>query len=969
MAGSACHFIVTPPSKQASMNRSYRIVFNRKTGIHQVASERAKSSGKGASARAVLGSGLAAVLLWGAGCAPAWSQQFLIVDTLPATTYSGGPLTVYGQALVGLYGTGQLNIENAAAISATQSYVGWDPNAKGTVILTGAGSSWTSGVMYVGYQGTGTVNVEAGGTVINDATLIGYDVGSQGTMTVSGSNSSLTSSAELSVGTRGAGTLNIEAGGTVQSAASYIGGGENDTVATSGNGTVNVNGTGSSFVNSLGLLVGNSSVGKLNIEAGATASAPAAYIGFLSGVSGALNVNGAGSLFTASNLTVGFLGEGALNIEAGGAVSSDHTSIGLRGGGIGSVSVNGTGSNWTNSTTLTVGEEGTGTLGISDGGSVFTDTLTLGDKVGGNGTVLLNGTAGRRGVLQTNQISKGAGTASLNWDGGTLRANANVTNVISGFAIGDVDVRSGGAFIDSNGYDIGLTTAGLLTGVGGLTKQGAGTLSLTGSNTYSGNTAVSDGTLLFDGYTQSASQTLGIGASSITRHGKLVVINAANFAADARIVVDVQRINMLAKDQILASVISAGTLNASTFNVSDNSALFNFRAAIHGNAVDLTVLPGVAVYDAVRNSGASAASDAAGVLDDVINNGATADMNVVVTALGSLATQDDVGRAVTQTLPALNSGVTQVGKNVLNSINHLVQNRQSGGNSGLSGGDDFSNRSAWLTPFGSRADQDDRDGVSGFNATTWGLAGGIEGDLSKTTRLGIAYAYANSKVDGNTSLSGTQQHVDIYAHVLALYGTTELANGMTLGFQGDIGQNNNDGSRHIHFGGFDRTATSDYKTYTAHVGLSLKKILALNARTSLTPSIRADYTWLQDESYREQGADALNLDVAKHSSDAFVLGADARISHVLTARSRIEGYTGIAYDTINNPGNVVSSYAGMPGQVFGTQGIEHSPWLFAGGIGYIHNTAGGTEISVRYDVEGRSDYTNQSASVKAKWAF
>ncbi|MFC7287274.1 autotransporter domain-containing protein [Herminiimonas glaciei] len=947
------------------MNSNYRIVFNPKTAAYKLASAR----GKGGTARTVLGSGLTAVLLWGTGCAPAWSLPFLMVDNLPATTFSGGPITDYGGAFVGMNAAGQLNIENAAAISAIQSYIGWAPTATGVAILTGAGSNWTSGVMYVGFHGTGTVNVEAGAAVINDVTIIASEVGSQGSMTVSGSNSRLTSSTELGVGALGTGSLNIKAGGTVQSVISTIGGVSDDSQAKSGNGTVNVSGLGSSFVSSYALLVGYSGTGKLTIEDGATASAQIIYLGGQSGVSGELSVNGAGSQLTGSTLIVGAQGIGTLNISNGGLVNSADATIALGAASTGVVSVSGLDAKWLNqSGTVIVGGTGNGTLNISDGGAVFADSLTLGQSTSGRGVLALSGTEGRRGVLQTSIVGRGTGAASLIWEGGVLRAQVNNTNVISGFVVGEVDVRSGGAFIDSNGYDIGLTTAGLLAGVGGLTKQGAGTLSLAGSNTYAGNTTVSEGRLLFDSYAQSASQTLGIGVSGNVNYGKLAVTNAANFAADARIAVDVRDISTLAKDQILAGVISAGTLNASTFNVTDNSAIFNFRAAINGNAVDLTVLPGVAVYDAVRNSGASGASGAAQVFDDIINNGSTGDMGAVVTALGSLATQGEVGRAVSQTLPAQNAGVTQVGKGVLNTVNKLIENRQ-GDSSGISGGDNFSNRSAWLKPFGSRASQDDKDGISGFNATTWGLAGGIEGDLRQGTRIGLAYAYANSKVNGNTALSGAQQRVDVDAHVLALYGATELANGMTLGFQGDIGQNSNDGTRNINFGGLNRTATSDYKTYTAHAGISLAKSLALDERTSITPRIRADYTWLRDQGYREQGANALNLDVAKNSSEAFVLGADARISHVLNDRSRIEAYAGAGYDTINKAGNIVASYAGSLGQVFATPGVSHSPWLFAGGLGYVHQTMGGTEISLRYDVEGRSDYTNQSASVKAKWAF
>lgn len=40
-----------------------------------------------------------------------------------------------------------------------------------------------------------------------------------------------------------------------------------------------------------------------------------------------------------------------------------------------------------------------------------------------------------------------------------------------------------------------------------------------------------------------------------------------------------------------------------------------------------------------------------------------------------------------------------------------------------------------------------------------------------------------------------------------------------------------------------------------------------------------------------------------------------------------------------------------------------------GGLGYVVNTAGGVEITARYDIEARAGYTGQTASVKARMPF
>lgn len=964
------------------MNRCYRIIFNRRLKGWQAIAKILYNLGKtGGTLRITTGLliGLISPSVWAcvgwgggvqvAGGAIQNDASGVIDCTENATvTGSGSQWNIQGDlTLSHSTGTSTMSVEDGGSVSNAVGYIGYNPGSIGMVTVTGANSTWTnSSNLFVGDAGTGTLNIEAGGRVSNISSYIGRNIGGSGTVTVTGAGSVWATATNLTVGDGGEGTLNITDGATVSSMVGVVGS------SSGGTGAVTIVGAGSRWMGLQSLAIGAQGTGTLMIEDGGKVGSIVGDIGLNIGSTGTATVTGANSTWENSGvLYVGRSGTGILNIQDGGSVSNDYGYLGLNIGSTGTATVTGANSSWKDSGDFYIGREGTGILKIEAGGSFSSASIRLGALGAGNGTLNLNGTSGARGVLATGYLYKGAGTAAFNWNGGILRATADEVNFLRSFTAGVIDVQAGGAYFDSNGFNVGITTAGMLAGNGGLTKLGAGTLSIAGANTYGGNTTVSDGTLQFDDYTQSASQTLGIGASSNAHYGKLLATNAATFAADSNIAVDVAGINTLAKDQILAGVISATTLNASTFNVTDNSALFNFEAIRNGNAIDLRISShsNAGVYDAVMGTGTYSAAGAANVLDKVIDNGASGDMATVVNALGSLASDSDVSRAAAQTLPLLSSGVTQIGKGVLNSVNRLIQNRQAGGSSGLSGGDDISNRAAWLKPFGSRADQDDRNGVSGFNASTWGLAGGIEGDLDNTTRLGLAYAYANSKVDGNTNLSGTQQRVDIDAHVIALYGTTELANGMTLGLQGDIGQNNNEGTRHINFGGLDRTATSDYKTITAHAGISLAKTLAINERTSFTSTIRADYTWLRDDSYQEQGAGALNLDVAKQSNDAFVIGADAHFSHTLTERSRIEANAGVGYDTINNPGNVVSSYAGSPGQVFGTQGTEHSPWLFVTGIGYLYNTTGGTEISVRYDVEGRSDYLNQSASLKAKWAF
>jgi len=339
-----------------------------------------------------------------------------------------------------------------------------------------------------------------------------------------------------------AGTVAIRNGGSVTNAAGEIAKNAGTT------GTVTVDGAGSVWMNSSGISVGigaNSS-GALNVINGGNIlqTGGDGIVGY--GATGTATVDGAGSKWINSGATsaiqVGWgSGNGTLSIINGGSVSDTFGQIGYSGTGAGSggtVTVDGAGSTWTNSSNLNVGAYGNATLNITNGGSVSSATAVVGNGTGANGTVTidsagswinngvlklgqggsgtlnLNGAAGTRGVLATQSITKGQGTAAVNFDGGILRAASFNGDLLSGFAAGDVTIGAGGAFIDSNGGSGSISSP--LGGVGALTKQGAGSLTLTGANTYAGGTVIESGTL----------QVVGGGTLGATT-GALSVANGA----------------------------------------------------------------------------------------------------------------------------------------------------------------------------------------------------------------------------------------------------------------------------------------------------------------------------------------------------------------------------------------------------------------------------------------------------------
>jgi outer membrane autotransporter protein len=535
---------------------------------------------------------------------------------------------------------------------------------------------------------------------------------------------------------------------------------------------------------------------------------------------------------------------------------------------------------------------------------------------------------------------------------GAVFAQATALNITAGanftsegvFDVGSFNIANTGTFNMAHG----VTTATGFNNDGILAVADATTSTITGD------------------YTQTVNGVLQIGASSAASYGKLIVTGNADLSASNKLAVNVAGVNTLAVGNTLPGVLTAtGTLTAGpTYTVTDNSALFNFSGVTNGNAVDLTVQLGLTAAGSVAAGGNTAAAGAAAVFDTLLNGTATgtADMGTVITALGLLATQQAVSDAVGQTLPLMTGGMAQATFGNLHGVNRVVQARMEQ-NRGLSSGDSFvGNRKAWVKPLGSWADQKDRNGAFGYDSRTYGVALGADSELSQAYRIGAAFAYTHSNVDSN---SGAQRAA-VNSYQAVLYGSSSLDENTELNWQADYGYNQNKGNRYIAF--VNRTALADYNSDSIHLGAGIGRTIPVSEQTSFTPSFRADYTSISDKGYTETGAGALNMIVNGKTTDELILAVDGKVVHSLMDNAKLTANLGLGYDVNAKQNSITASFAGG-GAAFTTNGINPSATLVRGGLGYVANTAGGVEITARYDLEARTGYTGQTASVKARWAF
>ncbi len=411
---------------------------------------------------------------------------------------AGSTWTIGQDLLVGSHGTGTLDITGGGAVSTGwEAFIGYGSHSTGAVTLDGTGSTWTiSDDLSVGYLGTGTLDITGGGEVIvEDDTWVSQCSGSSGTINFDNGTlttgglacavDDLTGTGTINTGglvsdvdlvfdaTHGLkrtftidvnpdqnitvnldvdgsglmgggysshGTMSVSDGRVVESTAGYIG------YKSGSTGAVTVEGAGSTWSIGHVLSVGSHGSGTLDITGGGAVSSYVGHIGRWSDSTGAVTVEGAGSTWTSSSLYVGHAGDGTLDITGGGTVSSEWGHISFYSGSTGEVTVRGQGSTWTNSRDLEVGERGDGTLNITGGGAVSNGYGNIGRLSISSGEVTVDGTGStwtNSGDLYVGRYGEG----TLDITGGGL--------VIVGDTLTIDDDRDGDGFIN-------MSTGGML---------------------------------------------------------------------------------------------------------------------------------------------------------------------------------------------------------------------------------------------------------------------------------------------------------------------------------------------------------------------------------------------------------------------------------------------------------------------------------------------------------------------------
>jgi len=196
---------------------------------------------------------------------------------------------------------------------------------------------------------------------------------------------------------------------------------------------------------------------------------------------------------------------------------------------------------------------------------------------------------------------------------------------------------------------------------------------------------------------------------------------------------------------------------------------------------------------------------------------------------------------------------------------------------GLAFGDDNIdyNNGLWARPFIGGANQKQKGNLQAYKASTHGVALGFDNRIAPGITLGIGASIAKSKVnDATNNLSQT----NISSYQGLMYGTIESKNYAYVDWAMAAGVNHYDGSRNIAFSGFNQTANATYSGQQFTIKAIASKPYMWKEFLQLTPMASAQYSFLRQLSYTENGAGPFDQIVEPNNINLLELGVGAQLA-------------------------------------------------------------------------------------------
>lgn len=408
-------------------------------------------------------------------------------------------------------------------------------------------------------------------------------------------------------------------------------------------------------------------------------------------------------------------------------------------------------------------------------------------------------------------------------------------------------------------------------------------------------------------------------------------------------------------------IIGENVLTAGTAGVTD-TYLYDFELVADGADTDVTIAQLNTLTSALASGGNTGAVAA---VKTVLTSGSThAGLQSAVDSINSATTSTEVNNLVESILPSVDGGGFSVATNVASQNNSMVQDRLASlrgyGENGMAAGDASNDKRMWGQFFGAAGEQDDRDGVKGYDVNSYGFAFGADTQISNETTVGFALSYADSNVDSDDS-ANTETEIDTYQ--LTLYGEHDLGNDTYVSGQLGYAFSENEVTRTS-----PTTRTFDYDADQFIVSGEVGRSYELQNGLKVIPHAGLNYMHYEGDSYTDTGT---GLVAELDGMDVLEAEVGVKLEHtsVNADGSVFKPYASaeFGYDFIGDEVEATGRFGS--GANFTTEGFDSQDERLTVGTGFTFSVNEDWDFSADYAYEYKEDFSSHSGLVEMSYNF
>jgi outer membrane autotransporter protein len=275
-------------------------------------------------------------------------------------------------------------------------------------------------------------------------------------------------------------------------------------------------------------------------------------------------------------------------------------------------------------------------------------------------------------------------------------------------------------------------------------------------------------------------------------------------------------------------------------------------------------------------------------------------------------------------------------------------------------------RAAWVKVFANHSEQDARDLINGFDATTLGLALGTDLMLTERCLIGIGLTYANSQI--HHGLNGAETELNYYQ--ASVYGGVNMTNPWFFNWMAAASYLNYDQNRTIVFGAANFPIHADYNGWQygarAELGYAFGK-LSFHA----IPILALSYRYLDIENYTEKGAGTANQHVNYEPQNNLQAEFGVKLAQnfvVDTTLTQPEVHLKTRIELLDDKQKATSQFVSI-GPVYDTIGYQPTRESYNAGASLSLFNEAGLVFSVSYDYDFKNDYRAHTGFVRMRYEW